>query len=156
MSELTLWAQVLFVLLPDPHNKNVFPTKFFLFMFENQMAVMSITLLYQLCGKKKPMPQHTKSRDTSASLPQISMSVYTYPFCSHASKLWLTLYFCLISLTWFLHHSWSGVILPSLWFVEGWFPPPLSLPSKMSEKVVQSTLVAWVGSWETEWGRSSG
>lgn len=134
MSELILWPQVLFVLLPDPHNKNVFLTKSYsLFMCENQMALLSITLIPQLCSRRKPMAQHTKSGGTNACLPLIIPYFYISlhgPLLSpsdwalrHLAQL------CLISLTWFLHHSWSGATClgSALGRVTSSFP---SLPSK--------------------------
>lgn len=108
MSELTLRPQVLFVLLLDPHKTHVFLTKSYsLFICENQMALPSITLIHQLCGKRKPTPQHTKSSGTTAGLPLVirdsDVSLHV-PLLFHIARL------CSfsISLTRFLHHSWSG------------------------------------------------
>lgn len=50
MSELPLWPQVPLVLLPDSHKKNVFLTKSYsFFMHEDQMALLSFSLIHQHC-----------------------------------------------------------------------------------------------------------
>ena len=113
MSELTLWPQVLFVLLSDPHNKNVFLKKpYSLSMQENQKPLPSVTLIHQLCSKRKPIPQHTKWRGTRECLALISPDFYVnlhitllFPrdrALSHLDQL------CLISQAWLLHHCLSG------------------------------------------------
>lgn len=112
MSELTLRPQVLFVLLPDPHKPHVFLTKSYsLFIRENQMALPSITLIHQLCGKRKPKPQHTKSRGTTAGLPLI---IQDSDVSLHVHLLFHIARLCSfsISLTWLLHRSWSDDTYP--------------------------------------------
>lgn len=131
-SEITLWPQVLFVLLLDSHKKVFLTKSFSCFMHEDHRALQAphwyISAYESLCHCK---PNQEALALFYPQLLQVSMSVYTQPPCSCLTRLWTNLPSCVS-----VWASWPG-LYPAV----GCFLPPFPLFSKMSEQFVQSMLL---------------